>query len=82
MGMAGVPPSPGCTGGSGDLDYSHPFAISSFIPTPSASALSFPLSLPFRAFPAGQRRLLIPLPRWLQLLMLFRKAPNPMLLFT
>lgn len=61
---------------------SHPFDSSTSIPTPAASALSF-LSIPaFPAFPAGQRWLLIPMTRWLQLLMLFRRAPNPMLLFT
>lgn len=41
-GQTGVPPSLGCTGGSGVPHCSHSFASSTFILTPSASVLSFP----------------------------------------
>lgn len=82
MGMASCPRSPRSGEGSGVPDCSHPFPCSTFTRTHSASALPFPPSLPFRAFPAGWRRLLIPGMSWLQRLMLFRRAPTPMLLFT
>ena len=81
-GRPSVPLSLGCTETmvSPTVAIPLPAPLSSRRPAllPSLS----PPSLPFGVFPAGRRWLLVPVTRWLQLLMLFRKAPNPMLLFT